>query len=437
MTRKKKLIACGLSITFLISFFISCSQLGLFGRGSDFAAFSQLPSWDENEGTIPNDKFFYIRLAKENYTGHNFLQHAMYEIDGGPGTDCKIPVDKESTEDIFCMLEKLEGDLWAHETPIEYNVPPSMCKYLSVQVPWHFNQNAGKGPKIISQCEEPQAATTADEDPEIEEKYCIGGTCPTSCATGSCPAVGANKCASEVEDLCSYDLSHQEGLANCCYGTYEVRGDDSSDGEWGDNIANCLGGLGRVNWDTKTKLGIPATRVISAEKDGYIGVYRVPSIDSFYDGGSPYTRISGPSFAVANYYEDIENFDLSKLPKLYTTEKLHNQGDTTEQAIKGYPYFTISCLDSGHESLHRIHLIIREWNTEEEFNKFVESEGSRGDPDEGGDEGIDCDYYELADNISDTDKDYFIFHPCDDAADLDDWLRNVPSEVRYPHVQYN
>ena len=62
--------------------------------------------------------------------------------------------------------------------------------------------------------------------------------------------------------------------------------------------------------------------------------------------------------------------------------------------LEGHPFITWSCLDKAKEVKHRIHLLIREWNTQEEFNRFKESNGSRGDSDIVGLEGSGCDYYE-------------------------------------------
>ena len=69
-------------------------------------------------------------------------------------------------------------------------------------------------------------------------------------------------------------------------------------------------------------------------------------------------------------------------------------GFYTASIYTGHPFITWSCLDNAKEVKHRIHLLIREWNTQEEFNRFKESNGSRGDPDTEGIEGSGCDYYE-------------------------------------------
>ena len=325
-------------------FVIGCSKLNLFS-GTDYSAFSQLPSWDQNEGAIPNDSFFYVRLARENYEGHNFLQHAMYELDGGPGTDCKIPIDQKSSEDIFCQLEKLEGDLWAHPTVIEYNVPPGMCDYVAFDIPWHFNQNAGAGSKEVYKCDQNiGAAPDENGNIETEERYCLelgeeeilrGKKKVKEAVYTDC-----GMCSEKIEDICKYNRSNEnENLSDCCIGTYTVTGrneDVGEEGSFGDDLTKCIGGLGRMNWDYKNDLGIPQTIIYSADSDGYIGTYEIPSLDESIEKGETAT------FVVANYYDGIEEFNLDKLPTIYKTTALdsnHTAYRDLEGGEDGYPYF--------------------------------------------------------------------------------------------------
>ena len=92
----------------------------------------------------------------------------------------------------------------------------------------------------------------------------------------------------------------------------------------------------------------------------------------------------------------------------------------------GHPFITWACLDNAKEVKHRINLLIREWNTQEEFSSFKESEGSRGDPDTGGLEGSECDYYE---------KSNAIFGSCNDLRDADDFGTDYPV-TDYPELKY-
>ena len=411
--------------------FFGCNLASLTGGGSNYSRFASLASYDDGTVSIPSGKFFYIRIARASDGTDRFLQHALYEEKEGPGTDCKIPVDEESTEDMFCMLEKMEGDLWAHDTIIEYNVPAGMCKYLAFQTHWHWNQNAGRGPRKVYKCE--NVENEGEDNEETQDVYC-----DEPCGANNAPDSSAN-CQEEIEALCEYDLSQEdEDLANCCIGNYTVISSDgdNEEGEWGDSLENCIGGLGRVNWDEKTKDGIPTGKVVNSEQSGYIGTYKIPNIDSWYDsiapletesgtiiGGSP-GAISNTSFVTANYYEDIED-DTSNKPHFYTPSKIDIHH--TAHSKHGYSYITWACLDSGHEVMHRIHLIIRDWNSQEEFLKFKESEGSRGDPDINGSEGSDCDYYSTSKARP--------FGECNDAIDADDWTESGYKNT-YPHVIY-
>ena len=96
----------------------------------------------------------------------------------------------------------------------------------------------------------------------------------------------------------------------------------------------------------------------------------------------------------------------------------------------GYPYFTLECKDSNFEVLHRLHLIIREWNVLDEFGAFQDGGGDSGDPDIEGPEGSDCNYYE-SDEFGDDD--------CNDLKDLDDFIegRIVTPFYPYPGADYS
>ena len=88
----------------------------------------------------------------------------------------------------------------------------------------------------------------------------------------------------------------------------------------------------------------------------------------------------------------------------------------------GHPFITWSCLDNAKETKHRIHLLIREWNTQEEFKDFKEN--GRGDPDTDGNEGDSCEHYESKHNT---------FSRCNDLYDADDSDNETDP---YPEIDY-
>ena len=342
---------------------------------------------------IPSDDFFYVNIKSAFYTGASEtldpLDFMIYAMDDGPGTACKIPVSEESaTEDLYCMFEISEGDLWYHEINLEYNVPPGMCSYLAFMPHWHYNQPTGYGPSTVYECDI-QTGTSENGDPVTEKRYSLAP--PVS---GSCNRISAFK--KEVKHLCQYDRSSEEnaGLTNCCIGTYRLIGEQSNSGEWSKGIKNCIGGLARTNWDVFDKRGFPGVLI---EQSGNKGLNKDYTLYPLVDKIEQDRLFSLPT---ANFFKAIEDDkETEDFPAFYTSLN----------PKKGQPFITWACLDQNKEVKHAIKLIVREWNTQEEFIRFKESQGGSGDPDITGSEGSECDYYE--NNI-------LSFGQCDDLMDI-------------------
>ena len=488
----------------MVLLFTSCDSLNLFGGIATSGQYSLIPTEGLSASHIPNDQFFYVNLSAAYYVGENFdpLDAIIYAMDEGPGTDCKIAVGEDSTEDLYCVLEVMEGDLWFHNIVLEYNVPEEMCAFLSFEAPWHLNQKTGRGPTRVYECSDFVVGTTGEDEEtedETEVRYCLGGcqgicraegddvrstdcnteekceaeenNCGSDDVAGTWTAGGVcqdadgrpvtvkpdctdqtectdpdNNCGStdvagtwlsrgclgggpfeEVEAICgALDRSEQD-LANCCFGEYTLRNQaGSTESQWGGNFQECIGGPGRFAWDEFNKGGEPVTVVTNTLKDGLKETYELPALINVYDGYLAKCDATtgvcehrrNPTFMTANYWSDVDEKDfLANTPKFY---KPATKGQLPEPYFnpdnrRGYPYFTWTCMDKAREVRHRIHLTVREWNTQKEYNKFKETAGSSGDPDIVGAEGDLCDYYESDEPniLKDTD--------CNDALDIDDW----------------
>ena len=438
-------------VTLSTLFFISCDPLKFFGAGSVSGQYSLVPTEGLSTSHIPNEKFFYVNIDSAYYKGKGFdaLDAIIYAMDDGPGTDCKIPVEEDSTGDLYCIIDAMEGDLWFHSIVLEYNVPEGMCDYLDFEVPWHFNQRVGNGPSPVHECNNyaiKGSSCTGEEGnnhPETETRYCLG-SCVTdlsNCGNGDaviitidCEGAGPLK---EAKDFCnSLDLSDNK-LANCCLGEYILKSTDSStEANWGGDLKNCIGGLARTNWNAFNEDGLPIILTTNTLKDGYKNTYEMPALIDLY-GGNRQPKLGFPSFITANYWTNIEdkNFTSSK-PKFYTapTTSQLPKSYLRSLPIQGYPYLTWTCLDKAREIKHRINVGIREWNTQEEYNSFKETKGSRGDPDIEGQEGSFCEYYEAEEN------DILKSTLCNDIMDLDDWEKEDHGSGSnynpYPEVIY-
>ena len=462
----------------LIFFFVAFSSCDLTNFSRQYSIASP-----EEISDISVDEYFFINIkdAYSKKTGDDFdpIDFIMYAMDEGPGTDCKIPVNAgSSTEDLFCIFDIMEGDLWYNEITFEYNAPPGMCDYLGFLPHWHYNYESGVGPPIITQYLSNNNNNSTGDMLYIgckHERYvrhtegvCSNDSCPKNktacenaehtCNRGTCsnnrPCQNKTACE-DPENPCNrghegrgtwtegkegtwttWSTCHPDGQVKdeygdpiiaktpegtcnykandilCCFGEYDSYSDGGIDGrrkKWGTEgqvDKSCIGGLARENKD-KNKFGFPTTTVVKTGSRNKTGEFKIKPIDDTVEEAS--------SLPTANFFKAIEDDKEVDMPKFYTI--------SSGSLYNGHPYITVSCLDHAKEVKHRINLLIREWNTQEEFISF--KEGGRGDPDagEGGvkNEGSDCEYYE---------KSRMVFGDCNDLEDADN---NGDS---YPQLTY-
>ena len=228
--------------------------------------------------------------------------------------------------------------------------------------------------------------------------------------------------------LGGYD-KNEHGLKNCCLGEYTVE-NTGANGVWGGDFKECIGGPGRFGWDSYNRDGVPLTKVTNTGKDGLKKDYELEALIKIYGGQRGGDVHRAPSFISANFWKDVEDKEFissdSKV-KVYFPPKPPQPFREIKQG-RGEPYFVWNCMDRAKEVRHRIILLIREWNTQKEYNRFKESLGSSGDPDSGGNEGDLCDYF-----TADEDDLFARDAYCNDFLDLDDWQEY--SQI-YPEVIY-
>ena len=536
MKNIKSIFAALICIALSVIGFSSCDWSFLNGGVATFASLEDEEDDVFNERQIPQEEFFYVKVddARSARRGDKF-DYLMYARHEGPGVACKIPVSQESSEDLYCMLDVLEGDLLFQDITLEYNVPENMCDYVEFKLPWHYNQRVGRGPsRIISftnddgtiysestfsldHCEEGGFRCPDGEDPVADSESpifnCDGEdipvclyvdndkiepTCPGSlelncngekvqCGSGeetgtaTCDNGGTPACSKSNEFYCdtgeppgppagivtsdnirfaceAHDLDLEDaGLSNCCFGKYteinydkEGKRTEKKDEEWGTNFGACIGGMARINIIDEAQNNQDSGRkgtVISSyhnlelenvpypyvhgrdehiRENGYDDTYKMYKIYSYvgvneYVGYSDYRKYKSAGSASCWGDEDgpegCETEDRNWPDAMY-----ENNGELLISSLEGHPFFTWSCLDHGLEVKHRIHLIVREWNTEDEFNAYKESNGSRGTANKNNEQDG-CSAYE-SDNWINYESE------CNDLSDVDDLGNNYP-EVGY------
>ena len=404
-----------------------------FGR---YAGYTHLSPSVGSDTSSPDEDFLYLDLNEGFYDALG-IEPPLYELNTtenyGPSeqrdsvSNCEFLYDEEdpSAQEIICILDYMEQEFLTYDLSIVLNVPRGMCAHLITVPAWHYNVPAGYGPRTIYQ--RTMTRGTGEEATQTTV-YCLQNANPSN----------TNPCSEDPIDRCPFLYQSFDGgegaRSNCCIGTYNVAGEESSsNNSWGGSIQNCLGGPGRTSWNRFDRNGLPARLVEYVLEDGLRRTFDINNLIEVSRGGHHSTPI-------ANYLErlNLPVDDLLEgnieLPQFYRSSR-------TENIRTGNPFFTFSCEDSTGDTLYRINLMFREWNTYEEFIAFYDSGGGdeTADPDvpgkgELGEEGDDCEYEERLP--------FFGSNPCNDYLDMDDIPENLLCRaanrdvVGYPCARY-
>ena len=273
----------------------------------------------------------------------------------------------------MCYVEGAEFDLWFNGLVLQYNVPSTMCTYLTVSLPWHFQYPAGEGPVSVAFQNVTAGLTTSITD-QVN--------------------------SSQGKAYCPFDYSATPGLPNCCEGSYtEIITSTggatpspatSSTNNWGGKVSNCAVGPA-VDLMAKTSDGLPTRAIINVGGVGINGIYTI---------ASPHSKNFNSNFYIANYF-DIETsknynpYDLvlnsgglqtNDYPPAFfqaANPYLNNLNSisipntaisvtypvgSTLLAYNGDPFFTYTCYDNYKETVARIRVMVRSWDTASQLN---------------------------------------------------------------------
>ena len=356
--------------------------------------------------SISNSDYFYVDLNTEAYDDEN---RPLYEIntteeynsaeERDSRSNCEIeyePVDDDeeplSSRTIICIMDIPEWEFVTNSLNLVVNVPGGMCKNVRITLPWHFNHELLAGP-VSKECEPP------GED--SGQGYCDS-------RPGSYAACDDNRCLEEEDDLCpGRGRTNNVGGVQCCSEGRKLDG-----GTW-EPDEECFGGPAVISNEFDE---FPPRRTVTLPENGLRQTITLPDLVSINNAqgisiGEFPPAYQTTSFPFANYLkildkpaEDIADVDMSDLPNFLKRSDFYNY---TPQ-----PFFEFQCYGQAGEILHEILLMIREWNTMEEFLNFYDSGGDdESDPDVEGEEGDECPYEE---------RETGGYGKCNDLLDLDD-----------------
>jgi hypothetical protein len=415
MTQLSKLTSKIILALLSSAYLMSCTGGNVsssFGMSSTGSAIDNIPPGMSSGVVDPS--FFFVGVDSEV----NDIAHVHQE--GLFGTACSIDPNS-SLQDIRCIVDAPEAEIFMHGLALKYNVPPGMCRYLGEQPYWFWNHEIGWGPSSI----------------EINLTVTDGAVTGSSCRFNGTGGFGA--CNSNVEALidvstsapiirCIYDHTDIEGGQNGCLGSYTLTvntttivttpfsstlSNSVTKQSWGGTYGPLVGGAARWGWEIGSN-GLP----VKLYTQSHLGL-----LNKSYTVPAPINSIAAPTtMEIANYYTPALNSHDGYLTadpstKPYALEPLDDfSGDYVRGGNDAYLY---ECVDQAHEILHRIRVYVREWDTYQDYYDYITTKGVTEVPDRRvGDEGSACTGLEGA---------------CNDYFDLDDmavgWVSyttNVP-----------
>lgn len=280
-------------------------------------------------GVVDDAAGFYVRHVET--AQYRYLTH---KGDTTLDSECTAARGELAT----CYVEAEELDLHFNGLTLQYNVPSDMCSYLQFRSYYYFNRAAGFGPALV--IVDTDAAGSVGVDPGN-----------TGTVTG--PAL-----------TCPFDYTSIEG-PNCCEGTYTSvsRTWDTTltppgytisgtalNQRWGGDAKNCISGPA-VDSHPKNIAGFPVPLIYYVSGTG---------VNSLYPIKAPIGD------RVSNIY-----------PSNYFSSADHGGGASIPTAVVN-PYYQFSCLDTSHEVLSEIRVMVRDWNTTAAFTNIVLTPSNHG-----------------------------------------------------------
>ncbi len=398
MYKYKKLALKIIVVGLASSHFLGCTggnASSSFGSSNASTGSSVVPG-SSNGVTDPNQ--LYVGVNSDI----NKIVH-VHQL-GQFSKPCSIPFGS-TKQDLTCIIDVPEGEIVHIGMSMKYNVPPDMCNYFERKPYWYYKNEVGVGPVSLT----------------VTRTLTNGLFTSATCSVDGSPAAACNAPGLEATidpktliPTCIYDRSKTGGV-NGCLGSYVMAINETNTvtappsttvsnfqqaAAWGGSISTVIGGPGSQGWPAGPG-GYPITQFVAALGGIPNQTYTMPP------------TLIGETLSIANYYKplihDHRGFvsaTRSTLPYFIAPIDDLN-GSALFTAQDSYEF---SCVDAAQETIHRIRVYVREWNTRQDFNDYVASNGATEVPDRGGVEGVSCNG---------------LVGPCNDFIDSDDFLANL------------
>ncbi|MCB0355434.1 MAG: hypothetical protein KDD40_00415 [Bdellovibrionales bacterium] len=454
---------------FMLSLFLvvgACDEGGIgseVGECGDDCSSNSTP-----DGTPPDPdtaEELYVRFL-DSEDGEESFEYFEYQVlpTFNASSTCRVDKTETSNQDLSCVIDVNEQDLYFHGMRIEFVIPTGMCDYFTFNNHWHYDQEMGSGPPEIwvRQYRDDEGNPNGPEecfvrnsdgiwypsDPNLDglptvegEVFGTGDSCGSLSAGADLELWSIN--TDNFTPRCKYDRSLGGG-DNCCRGTYNVTietldNSDTSGFDGGDGFGRatevitdrsygpigageCISGQAVVDDDwPKTSTGWPVGRIYYTREKGISDRYKIKApISAFHESDN---------HLVANWHAYVEGVDTrhqhagntvvrtSYLPIFYDPIE-DRSGDYI--LAPAQPSYEFHCMNEDFETIHRLRWYIREYNTEAQFQNFIANPvNGTQDADRSGTEG----------GGGANDCEGFLGNACNDRTDADDYNPDTPGDT--------
>lgn len=335
----------------------TCVALALLLAGCPLPLRDDLPDWSEgfedgadadtdDTGVAPVPGAFAVLAPPVDDIGWEVRLHETGDYEAACAIEFESTPTAAEYQERDCTLDIRELDLYGGGLDFDFSVPDNLCEFVVWRHYMYEDWEVGIGPTTVK--------ITLDAEGEIV----------------------AEENAFNGEPFCTYDYStaFADG-PNCCLGSYQVElwseGGTEADEisppvAWGGTPADCYDGAAFIDPEaTFTEDGWPQGRIVFVDRDDFEKRFHWDALS-----GQPYVG----NVALANFVDPADH------------------GGGLPAGLRGFeaqPYYLFQCYDHAEELLAEIRLVVREWNTQAEFDKILaDPPDASGDPDAVGTEPV-------------------------------------------------
>jgi len=256
-------------------------------------------------------------------TGAAMVMH----LEGDWTLPCKITAGQTS-QDIRCVVEVDEFDLFKNGVTFNYNVPGAMCPYSTFQPYFFLAREAGFGPTAVTLAADPAGNLS------------IVSQTPSTNSPNAVAQIVNNALVCDLNDTCEGPLTLTDPDGNVSQTT------------WSGKIANAAVGPA-MDSQQKYTSGFPKPDLRFLAGTTFSSSYAVTS---------PETKALFSNAYVANWFNGAPDYLYSAAP---TPMNVIPFKSVARHDLN--PWYEWGCLDNSHEYINRIRVLVRSWSTHAQF----------------------------------------------------------------------